>query len=177
MLFGGIVMPINMKEHICDALVRLLDTKDINRITVTDLVQACAISRPSFYYHFRDLNEVIRYTLRRELRIRFRPEDGHDALVNTLAQMAYSDLLTRLLVRRDESVRVALLDEVCDLLSELTMVPLSGFRVPISDTAAMIEFCGCGIVGMMLVSRRWEIPNPALLAERLRNVLAHIRTT
>jgi hypothetical protein len=86
------------------------------------------------------------------------------------------DLLTRLLARRDESVREALLDEVCDLLSELTMIPLSGFRVPISDTAAMIEFIGCGIVGMMIQSRRWEISSPALLDERLRSVLAHIRT-
>jgi AcrR family transcriptional regulator len=170
------IMPINMKENICDALVRLLDTKDTSRITVTDLVQACAISRPSFYYHFRDLDEVIRYAIHRDLHSRFRPEDGRDALVHALSQMAYSDLLTRLLARRDESVREALLDGVCDLLSELTMIPLSGFRVPISDTAAMIEFIGCGIVGMMIQSRRWEISSPALLDERLRSVLAHIRT-
>jgi hypothetical protein len=40
----------------------------------------------------------------------------------------------------------------------------------------MIEFIGCGIVGMMIQSRRWEIPSPVLLDERLRSVLAHIRT-
>ncbi len=168
-------MPIHMKESICAALVRLLDRRDIRKITVTDLVQECAISRQSFYYHFRDLQEVIRFVIRQELRGRFRPEGGLDALCNALAELAYSDLLGKLLADRDGTTEHALLDEICTLLAEMLQIPTSGFRVPITDAAVLIEFCGCGIVGVMLRSRRWEISDPALLAERLRQALTHIR--
>ncbi|MBQ9083241.1 MAG: TetR family transcriptional regulator [Clostridia bacterium] len=168
-------MPIHMKENICAALVRLLDHRDIRKITVKDLVQECAISRQSFYYHFRDLQEVIRFVIRHELRSRFRPEDGIDALCTALAELAYSDLLGKLLADRDASAERALLDEICALLSDLLQMPTSQFRVPISDAAVLAEFCGCGIVGLMLRSRRWEISDPTLLAERLRQALSHIR--
>lgn len=168
-------MPIHMKERICTALVRLLDTKDINRITVKDLVDACGTSRQTFYYHFRDLPEVIRDVIRQELRRRYRPEDGSEALFPALADLAYSDLLGKLLGRPDAAAESALLDEICILLSELSQLPRSGFLIPMSDAAALIEFCACGIVGIMLRSRRWEIPDRSVLEERLRFVIGRIR--
>lgn len=52
-------MPINKKEVIADAFVSLAQRKNADKITVKDLVEACGISRQTFYYHFQDILEVI----------------------------------------------------------------------------------------------------------------------
>lgn len=43
------------------ALVELLQTKRLDDVTVTELVEKCAISRQAFYYHFSDLYGVVDY--------------------------------------------------------------------------------------------------------------------
>ena len=52
-------MPVNVKNLIAETFVKLSDEKNIDKITVKDIVEACGISRQAFYYHFRDLLEVI----------------------------------------------------------------------------------------------------------------------
>ena len=52
-------MPVNVKNLIAETFVRLSDEKNIDKITVKDIVEACGISRQAFYYHFQDLLEVI----------------------------------------------------------------------------------------------------------------------
>lgn len=43
------------------ALGELLQTKRLDEITVTELVERCSISRQAFYYHFSDLYGVVDY--------------------------------------------------------------------------------------------------------------------
>lgn len=44
-----------------NALTELLQTKRLDDITVTELVEKCGISRQAFYYHFSDLYGVVDY--------------------------------------------------------------------------------------------------------------------
>lgn len=46
------------------ALGGLLQTKRLDDITVTELVERCSISRQAFYYHFSDLYGVVDYAIR-----------------------------------------------------------------------------------------------------------------
>ena len=55
-------MPVNMKNMIAEAFVKLSDEKAIDKITVKDVVEECNISRQSFYYHFQDILEVIEWS-------------------------------------------------------------------------------------------------------------------
>ena len=54
-------MAVDMKQMIAEALVKLLETKSVDKITVKELVDACGISRQGFYYHFQDIMEVIEW--------------------------------------------------------------------------------------------------------------------
>ena len=47
------------KQAIMEALMRLLDVKPLNKITVRDIVEDCGINRNTFYYHFEDIPAVI----------------------------------------------------------------------------------------------------------------------
>lgn len=44
-------MPVQVKPMIAEAFIRLSKQKNIDKITVKDLVEACGISRQTFYYH------------------------------------------------------------------------------------------------------------------------------
>lgn len=47
------------KHAIKEALMKLLDDRPFDKISVKDLVDACGISRNTFYYHYHDVYEVL----------------------------------------------------------------------------------------------------------------------
>ena len=55
-------MPVNVKPMIAEAFLKLSKEKNIDKITVKDIVDTCGISRQSFYYHFQDILEVIEWS-------------------------------------------------------------------------------------------------------------------
>jgi len=52
-------MAVDMKNVIADAYNQLAKQKSVDKITVKDLVDACNISRQTFYYHFQDILAVL----------------------------------------------------------------------------------------------------------------------
>ena len=47
------------KMALAASLNKLLRTKPLNKITITDLTEDCQISRMTFYYHFRDIYDLV----------------------------------------------------------------------------------------------------------------------
>lgn len=80
-------MPKSTKNQIMSALAGLLQTKRLDDITVTELVEQCGISRQAFYYHFSDLYGVVDYAIQQLLDGLgiTRPEEWRDVLEKTLA--------------------------------------------------------------------------------------------
>ena len=58
-------VPVDMKAVISSAFVNMVKQKGIDKVTVKALIDACHISRQTFYYHFQDLMEVIEWSLER----------------------------------------------------------------------------------------------------------------
>ena len=56
-------MARSTKSEIAATLAELLQTKRLDDITVTELVERCGISRQAFYYHFSDLYGVVDYAV------------------------------------------------------------------------------------------------------------------
>lgn len=54
------------KEIIAKTLAELLDEKSMSKITVKDIVERCGVNRNTFYYHFRDIPDVVEYILKRK---------------------------------------------------------------------------------------------------------------
>ena len=57
-------MARNTKWAIIEAYIELIKTKNIDKVTVKDVVEVCGITRQTFYYHFQDLMDVIEWGLR-----------------------------------------------------------------------------------------------------------------
>lgn len=52
------------KLHILNGFARLLQDNELDKITVTMLVEKCNISRQTFYYHFADIQALIDWGVR-----------------------------------------------------------------------------------------------------------------
>lgn len=55
-----------MKERIAEAATRLVREKNVKKLTVTEIVAECQITRQTFYYHFEDVPALLRWMLERE---------------------------------------------------------------------------------------------------------------
>ena len=60
-------MKEDMKSVIADTFSEMLEKEDIDKITVTRLIAQCHISRQTFYYHFKDIMDVLEWTFRRAI--------------------------------------------------------------------------------------------------------------
>ncbi|MCC8063767.1 MAG: TetR family transcriptional regulator [Clostridiales bacterium] len=59
-------MPIDTREQIANAVRTLLVEKHVKRLTVKDIVEECSITRQTFYYHFEDIPDLLRWIIERE---------------------------------------------------------------------------------------------------------------
>ena len=55
----GAEMASLTRKVIMESLMKLLDERPLNRISVKDIVEDCGINRNTFYYHFQGLPELV----------------------------------------------------------------------------------------------------------------------
>lgn len=79
------------QKALSEALLGQLKTKQLDRITVTELTDECGLARNTFYYYFKDVYDLLSYTFTEELaRIRRQYADnqnwegGLEATINYL---------------------------------------------------------------------------------------------
>lgn len=59
-------MASNTKDLIANSFFKLIKDEEFDKITVTDLVEDCDISRQTFYYHFDDISKMIEWMFERD---------------------------------------------------------------------------------------------------------------
>lgn len=58
---------MNVKKLIVQAFIEIGNKEGFDNITINKVVKACKISRTAFYYHFKDLPDVIDYYLHEKI--------------------------------------------------------------------------------------------------------------
>ena len=66
------------KKALANALKQLLQKKQITKITINDIAEACGISRMTFYYHFKDIYDLADWTLQETLHTAIADNRTHD---------------------------------------------------------------------------------------------------
>ncbi len=59
-------MPLDIKEQIVRKALELLKDGKTRKLTVKDIVEACSITRQTFYYHFDDVPQLFEWIIRKE---------------------------------------------------------------------------------------------------------------
>lgn len=82
------------KYAFADALIRLLMTKDLQKIRVKELCEMCGAERPTFYYHFKDKYDLIAWIYLKDLEQSIQENDGicnQQQMVRLLRRMREKD--------------------------------------------------------------------------------------
>lgn len=58
---------LTTKMHLVNALRKLMKEKPFDKITVKELLDATNITRPTFYYHFDDIYDLMTWMFKRDL--------------------------------------------------------------------------------------------------------------
>lgn len=60
------VTTLNTKKIIAASLKRAMEKKPLSKITVSEIVADCNINRKTFYYHFEDIQSLLKWILEQE---------------------------------------------------------------------------------------------------------------
>ncbi len=96
------------KEIIIKTLFELLNEKPLAKITVKDVVERYGVNRNTFYYHFRDISDVVESALKREVDKAFESPVEVDSVLECL------DILVKLIGEN----RKAMLHIYCSIQRE-----------------------------------------------------------
>ena len=149
-------MAVNMKSMIAETFMALSKTKDVDKITVMDLVKACHISRQTFYYHFQDILEVIEWSMQQafqEILTRKVDTDVPEKTIRTFIESSSeADALLKKLLhsKRREQIETILVNIVRSYLRELINRQESKPNLLLADAKVILDFCTYGIVGLLL---------------------------
>ena len=60
------VTSFNTKKMFAKSLKEVMKTKPFSKITVSELIRDCGVNRKTFYYHFTDIYDLLKWTLEEE---------------------------------------------------------------------------------------------------------------
>ena len=60
------ITTLNTKKTIAASLKKFMERKPLSKITVSEIVTDCGINRNTFYYHFEDIQALLKWMLEQE---------------------------------------------------------------------------------------------------------------
>ena len=60
------IMTEMTKSLLADSLKKLMKVKPLHKITIQELVDACTLNRRTFYYHFKDIYDLLEWIYKKE---------------------------------------------------------------------------------------------------------------
>ena len=175
-------MPERMKQMIADTYAALLKKKPLDKITVKELVEACQISRQTFYYHFSDLLEVLTWRVAQTTQQaveRSLAAETPEAAMEELLRMAIVDrpMIRRIFQsQRRDQIEVILLDGVRHYLEQLILNKAPALPVQYIQGQVCLRYCAGGVAGLMLSDYLTEDNLKPMAAQLSRMVSATVRS-
>ena len=148
-------MPIDMKTVISNTFVSMVKQKGIDKITVKALIEACDISRQTFYYHFQDIMEVIGWSLEQAAKNMLAKSLEADTPEETLGILISSAVENRTLIRRlldsqkREQMEKLFVHAARTYLQELIRNKPHKVALDYADTEIALDFWAFGITGLL----------------------------
>ena len=171
-------MPLDVKAAVADALLELIRRKDADKITVKDLVEVCGISRQTFYYHFKDIVDVVEWAAQQGVQRLVRkslnaatPREALGVFVDFAVES--QPLVQRLLnSQRREAMERIMVDATRTYLADSLRERRGTPALRAGDWKIALDFYAYGMTGLLLENCRQRDLDRQELADQLFRLLS-----
>lgn len=148
---------INQTKHILEeSLKKLMLEKPLDKITIRDLTEDCGISRMAFYYHFKDIYDLVECSCLEDATRALAGKKTYDTWSEGLVQIfdaVYENKLFILnayrCISRDQ-IESFLFHLTSDLLMNVVEEKAEGTSISEEDRRFIADFYKYSFVGLML---------------------------
>ena len=160
------------------SLKKLLNQKPLNKITINDITEDCGVNRMTFYYHFKDIYDLVDWILTEDA---IKVMEGRRSF-DTWTE-AFQDILQQVQANRTlvlnvyrsvgrEQVEQYLYRLLDPMLKEFADRETTDITVQDADKQFVIDFYKYALVGMVLEWIRRDMKtDPAVMTERLGKMI------
>lgn len=144
------------KQLLAQALKQMLRKKTLEKMTISDLADCCGINRKTFYYHFKDIYDLVDYTVALDFRMALGDNNTYDTWqigyldVLKTARTDDSFLLSAFPTLEMEHVGRGLGKMVYDLLINIIEEIADGMDVDEKDKRLIADFYQHAIIGVTI---------------------------
>lgn len=144
------------KKALLDALKEQLKIKPLEKITINDLTKTCGISRMAFYYHFKDIYDLIEWGCLRDTASALQGKRTYDTWQEGLLQIFEAVLENKTFIMQvyrgvcREQIENFLFSLTHDLIMNVVKEKSAGLPVSEENQAFIADFYKYGFVGIML---------------------------
>ena len=174
----GILVAQTTKRALEASLKKLLLRKPLNKITISDITEDCGVNRMTFYYHFKDIYDLVDWILMEDAAEALEGLQDFETWSGALREMLEKVQANRVLVlnvyrsvsrEQVEQYLYRLLDPV---LKEFTNRECQDITVQDADKQFVVDFYKYALVGMTLEwTRRDMKADPAVMVARLSTMI------
>ena len=172
----GILVAQTTKRALEASLKKLLLRKPLNKITISDITDDCGINRMTFYYHFKDIYDLVEWSCQ---------EDASRALAGKKTYETWQQGLLQIFEAVQENKpfilnvyrsvsREQVEQYLYKMLDPLLRIFVERLNIPVKeeDKQFIIDFYKYGFVGLALEWIRRDMKaDPAIMAERLNTIM------
>ncbi|MCI6005540.1 MAG: TetR/AcrR family transcriptional regulator C-terminal domain-containing protein [Blautia sp.] len=144
------------KKALEASLKKLLEKKPLSKITVTDLAAECGINRHTFYYHFRDIYDLVQWIYMTETeyaREQIREKDSWQQGMEWVLKRAIDDKKFVMSVYRSiskETLTGFFVEQVYIFVHDQIEREAADIIVPEEQKEFVAQFFTHGLVGILL---------------------------
>lgn len=166
-----------MKDQIAAQLSALTEEKSIDKITVKELVNACGISRQTFYYYFQDILDVVEYgistTLEKNLEKALAENDEYEWIHGFILDVSRhrQELIHLLDSRFRKEVEEVFLRCMRRVVETCMNQSDHDLRMKNEERHFMIDFLTCGIVGLIVSDVYSEMTDPDQFSQMIYHLM------
>ena len=147
----------NMTKYALEAsLKKLLLQKPLDKITINDLTEDCGISRMAFYYHFKDIYDLVEWACLEDATRALQGKKTYDSWQEGLEQIFEAVLENKPFIMNvyhsvsREQIENYLFQLTYGLLKDVVEEKAAGKEIAEEDKVFIAEFYKYGFVGVML---------------------------
>ena len=144
------------KQELEQSLKHLLSQKPLDKITISDLTEDCGISRMAFYYHFRDIYDLVEWVCLEDAARALQGKKTYDTWQEGLLQIFEAVLENKPFILNvyhsvsREQIETYLFQLTYDLLRGVVEEKAAGVKISEEEKRFIADFYKYGFVGVML---------------------------